>query len=173
MKPVALLYGTAALVFVIAGCRQTPNTPAAAAPDNHNADVRTITDDEVQWNNDWAARDTAKILGHYSEEAILMAPGMEALKGRDAIKGGLDGMLADKAMSLKFKADHVVVSTGGDLAYTQGGYTMTMTDPATHKVITDHGNYVTTYRKQADGSWKVLADIATSVVPPAQPKRKG
>jgi ketosteroid isomerase-like protein len=28
---------------------------------------------------------------------------------------------------------------------------------------------VTTYRKQADGSWKAVADIATSEVPPPMP----
>ena len=80
-------------------------------------------------------------------------------------------MVADKALTLKFKAANVVVSTAGDLAYTQGDYTMTMTDPATHKVLNDHGSYVTTYRKQADGAWKAVADIATSAVPPGPQKK--
>jgi hypothetical protein len=49
---------------------------------------------------------------------------------------------------------------------------LTVTDPATHKPITDHGNYVTTFRKQADGSWKAAADIASSAVPPMPPPKK-
>jgi hypothetical protein len=53
------------------------------------------------------------------------------------------------------------------MGFTQGSYTMTMTDPSSKKVITDHGSYVTTYAKQPDGSWKAVADIATSEVPPA------
>ena len=173
MKPLVLICGAAAIALAMSACRQEPPTPAAAAPDTHNADIKTITDDEVQWNSDWAAKDAAKILTHYADDAILMAPGMEALKGKDAIKGGIDGMVADKALSLKFKAANVVVSTAGDLAYTQGDYTMTMTDPATHKVLNDHGNYVTTYRKQPDGSWKAVADIATSALPPTPAKHKG
>ena len=173
MRYPALLCGIAAIALAMSACRQSPPVPAAAVPDTHNSDIKAITEDEVQWNNDWAARDGAKVLGHYAEDAILMAPGMEALKGREAIKGGIDGMLADKALSLKFKAANVIVSTAGDLAYTQGNYTMTMTDPGTHKVMNDHGNYVTTYRKQADGSWKAVADIATSAVPPAAPRHKG
>jgi uncharacterized protein (TIGR02246 family) len=172
MKPLALICGAAAIALSLTACRQEPPTPTTAAPDTHNADIKTITDDEVQWNSDWAAKDAAKILGHYADDAVLMAPGMEALKGRDAIKGGLEGMLADKALTLKFKATNVVVSTAGDLAYTQGDYTMTATDPATHKVQNDHGSYVTTYRKQPDGSWKAVADIATSAVPPGPPKHK-
>ncbi len=43
---------------------------------------------------------------------------------------------------------------------------MTMTNPATKQPLSDHGSYVTTYAKQADGSWKAVADIATSEVPP-------
>jgi hypothetical protein len=43
---------------------------------------------------------------------------------------------------------------------------MTVTDPQTKQIINDHGSYVTTYRKQPDGTWKAVADIATSAVPP-------
>jgi hypothetical protein len=51
---------------------------------------------------------------------------------------------------------------------------MAMTDPQTRQVINDHGSYVTTYRKQPDGTWKAVADIATSEVPPpASPKKTG
>ncbi|HTT65113.1 MAG TPA: hypothetical protein VMG35_24850 [Bryobacteraceae bacterium] len=57
--------------------------------------------------------------------------------------------------------------TEGDMAYTQGAYTMTMTDPASKKTVNDKGGYVTIYKKQADGSWKAVADIASSSNPPA------
>ncbi len=173
MKSLALMCGTAIVVLAMAGCNQSP-APAAATPDTHDADVKAINDNEAQWNSDWAAKDADNILAHYADDAVLMVPGMEPLKSKDAIKGGLNGMLADKALSLKFKASRVDVSKSGDLAYTQGDYQMTVTDPATHKVVNDHGTYVTTYHKQADGSWKAVADIATSSVPPGPPpKHKG
>ena len=75
---------------------------------------------------------------------------------------------------LNFQATKVDVASSGDLAYTRGAYTMTATDPATKKPMNDHGSYVTTYRKQADGSWKAVMDIATSEVPvmPAAPMKK-
>jgi len=78
-------------------------------------------------------------------------------------------MVADPAMSLKFQADRVEVAKSGDLAYTQGTYSMAMTDPATKNVVNDHGSYVTVYKKQADGSWKSVSDIVTSAVPPPAP----
>ena len=78
-------------------------------------------------------------------------------------------MLADPAVSLTFQSSKVDVAKSGDLGYTQGSYKLTVTDPTTHKPINDHGSYVTTFRKQADGSWKAEADIATSEVPPMPP----
>jgi hypothetical protein len=48
---------------------------------------------------------------------------------------------------------------------------MAMTDPQRKQVINDHGSYVTTYRKQPDGAWKAVADIATSEVPPPAPQK--
>lgn len=170
MKSLALLCGTAAMVFAMSACNQAP-APAAAAPDTHDADVKAITDNEAQWNSDWEAKDVDKLAAHYADDAILMAPGMEPWKSRDAIKSGLGGMISDKALSLKFRASKVEVSKAGDVGYTQGDYQMTMTDPATHKVVNDHGTYVTTYRKQTDGSWKAEVDIATSSVPPGPPPK--
>jgi uncharacterized protein (TIGR02246 family) len=170
MKSLVLLCGTAVMALGMAACNQAP--PAAtAAPDTHDADVKAINDNETQWNSDWAAKDGDKILAHYADDAVLMTPGTEALKGKDAIKGSLNGMLADKALSLTFKASTVEVAKSGDIAYTQGDYKMTMTDPATHKAANDHGTYVTTYRKQSDGSWKAVSDIATSAVPPGGPPK--
>ena len=171
MKTLAMLCGVAAMTLAMTACNQAP-APAAAAPDTHDADVKAISDSEAQWNSDWAAKDVDKIAAHYDDDAVLMSPGTDPWKGREAIKGGLSQMVGDKALSLKFKAVKVEVSKSGDLGYTQGDYTMTMTDPSTHKVMNDHGTYVTTYRKQADGSWKAVADIATSSVPPTPAKHK-
>lgn len=39
------------------------------------------------------------------------------------------------------------VAKSGDLAHTQGSYTLTVTDPATKKPIHDKGSYVTVLQK--------------------------
>jgi len=169
MKSLALLCATAAIALAVTACNQAP--PAATAPpDTHDADVKALNDVEVKANSDWAAKNANGLLAFYADDAVLMTPGGEPAKGKDAIKAGLTPMLADKALSLTFKANKVDVAKSGDLGYTQGDYQMTMTDPATHKVVNDHGTYVTTYRKQTDGSWKAVADIATSGAPSTPPK---
>jgi ketosteroid isomerase-like protein len=59
----------------------------------------------------------------------------------------------------------VEVSTGGDLAYSQGAYAFTGTDPKTKRVMSEKGKYVEVYKKQADGSWKIVEDINNADAP--------
>jgi len=134
--------------------------------------VKAISNAEAKQVADFAAKNLDGLADFYADDAVMMTPGGPSVKGKDAIRTGLKEMIADPALNLKFKADRVEVSKGGDLGYTQGTYTLTMTNPATHKPMDDHGSYVTTYRKQGDGAWKAVADIATSEVPPMPPKKK-
>lgn len=170
MKTFASTCLAAALALTVAGCGPAPTAPA---PDTHDADVKALNDIEEQWNQEYAAKDLGKIIAHYADDAVLITPGAPAVKGKDGIQKAMQQFTSDPAMSLKFKPSKIDVSKSGDLGYTEGSYTMTVTDPATHKMITDLGSYVTTYRKQADGSWKAVADIAcSSTPPPAPPKHK-
>jgi uncharacterized protein (TIGR02246 family) len=161
MKRIAtLICGTAIALMAIA-CNQTPDT--------HDADVQAVKDNEAQWNQAWASRDADKIAAFYADDAVLMTPGAPATSGKAAILSALKQMVVDPTLTLKFQASKVDVAKSGDLGYTQGSYTLTLTDPQTKQLINDHGSYVTVYRKQADGTWKAVSDIASSDVPPPAP----
>jgi uncharacterized protein (TIGR02246 family) len=162
MKIFVSLCGAAAVTLMMAGCGSTP-------ADTHAADVKAITNEEAQWNQDYAAKDLEKIVSHYADDGVLIVSGVPPSNGKDAIRSALQQMIADPAMTLTFKAAKVDVAKSGDLGYSQGSYQLTVTDPVSHKVVNDHGSYVTTYRKQANGAWKAVADIAASEVPPATP----
>jgi uncharacterized protein (TIGR02246 family) len=133
---------------------------------SNNADVEAIKATEQQWNKDFQAKNVDALLAHYSDDATLMAPGMTHATGKAGIRSALKEMVSDRAFSLHFQARRTEVARGGDIGFTEGSYMMTLTDPATKKPIHDNGSYVTVYRKQADGSWKAISDIATSEVPP-------
>lgn len=140
-----------------------------AAPDTHDADVKALQQNEAQWNQDFVAKDATRLAAHYADDAVLMVPGMPAVTGKEAIQSAFQQMAADPAFTLRFQASRIEVAKSGDVAFTRGTYTMTMTDPQTKQKMDDHGSYVTGYRKQVDGSWKAEADIATSEVPPPAP----
>ena len=169
MKDLTAVCGAAIVALLLAGCNQS-------GPDTHEADVKALKDNETQWNQDFAAKDPDKLASYYADNAVLMTPGTPPSAGKDAIRNALRQLVSDPALSVKFQASRIDVAKSGDLAYTQGSYTMRMTDPRTKKVVDDHGSYVATFRRNSDGSWKAVADIATSEVPPAMspsPSPKG
>jgi uncharacterized protein (TIGR02246 family) len=160
---------TVGLLALATSCNQAPQPV-----DTHEADIQAVKDNEAQWNKDYQAKDLEKIVAHYTDDAVLIAPGTQPSIGKEAIHSALKEMLADNALSLIFQTERVDVAKSGDVAYTQGSYTLTVTDSATKKPISDKGSYVTVYKKQADGSWKAVADIASSATPPgpALPAKK-
>lgn len=159
-------FATLLSVLVIALMATACNEPAATL----DADVQAIKNNEMQWNQDWQSKDPDKIAAHYADDGVLIVSGMPPTSGRDAILSSIKQMVADPAVSLTFLASTVEVAKSGDLAYTQGSYKLTLTDPRSKKPINDHGSYVTVYRKKPGGSWKAVSDVAVSDVPtPAPP----
>jgi len=166
MNRILTIFAAIVLSAMLTACNQAP-APTANTSGNHDADVQALRDTEAKWNQDFAAKDATKLANYYADDAVLLVPGSTPAAGKAAIQKVTESLVADPALSLHFKASKVEVASSGDLGYTQGSYLMTMTDPATKKPMNDHGSYVTTYRKQPDGSWKAVADIVTSEVPMA------
>jgi len=142
----------------------------SAYAQTHAADVQAIRDTEAQWNRDYQSKDLDKLAGHYANDAVLMAPFSPPVQGIDAIRSAMKGMVDDPALSLKFHATRVEVAKAGDLGFSEGTYELTLTNPATNKPVNDHGTYVTVYRKQSDGAWKAVSDIASSGAAPGSPQ---
>ena len=83
-------------------------------------------------------------------------------------------MLTNPGAAISWKATKVEVATSGDLAYVSGTYEERMTD-ASGKTVNDRGKYLEVWEKQADGTWKVVADIWNSDLPAsalAAPEKK-
>ena len=74
--------------------------------------------------------------------------------------------MANPGFALSWQLTKAEASRGGDLGYTVGTYVLTLHDPK-GEPVTDRGKYVTVWKKQADGSWKVAADIFNSDLPAA------
>jgi ketosteroid isomerase-like protein len=143
------------LATLLAGCSSAPPTP----PDNRAADAKAIRDTEAAWSQAMATKDSDKITAYYAEDASLFVPEMPVVTGKANIASVFKTLVDDKNFALSFSADKAVASRSGDLGFTQGGYTMTSTNPRSKKPVTDKGKYVTVYMKQADGGWKAVADI--------------
>ena len=158
-----------ALALLLAGC--TPATPPTP-PDTRAADAKTIQDTETAWSQSFATKDVDKVTAFFAGDASLFFTGMPVVTGKTSIMSAFKPFLADKNFSLTFSGDKVVVAKSGDIGYTQGKYTMTLTDPRTKKAVSEEGKYVTVFLKQADGSWKAVADISNADGPAVPVKKK-
>lgn len=153
-------------VLALAGCAQQPAPQASAPPDTRAADeaaLRTLIKD---WSASAQAKDVAKFVSFYADDAVLMLEDAPDIKGIAALREGIAGMMQDPAFALSFEPDNVVAARSGDLAYETGTYSMTMTG-SDKKPATEKGHYVVVWRKQADGAWKVALDAPVSDPPEA------
>ena len=161
----SMLVSLLLLAFTTA-CTQAP------PPDTHAADVQALKDTDAAWIKVMAAKDLEKTMSYYADDASVLWPNAPTINGKDAIRAALKPFFDDPSFAFTCQASRIEVAKSGDLGYTQGTYTMTTTDPKTKKPVTDKGKYAEVYKKQADGSWKAVADMDSSDTPLPAPGKK-
>jgi uncharacterized protein (TIGR02246 family) len=135
--------------------------------DAHDADAAAIRASEAEWARAWAAKDVDRVVSHYGDDASVEMAGVPAITGKDAIRARVKQAYTDRNFALSFSPAQVEVSRSGDLAYTRGVYTVTLTDSATRRPVTAKGKYIIVYRKERDGHWVAIHDINNRDAPPA------
>jgi ketosteroid isomerase-like protein len=114
-----------------------------------------------------ATTDLDKFLGFYAADASVYPPGAPMVTGSDAIKA-LFTHLMTPGMTVHWTPAKAQVSTAGDVGYTTGAYQVTAGGAS------EKGKYVTVWKKQADGGWKMAEDIfnadAAMQPPPSEHK---
>jgi ketosteroid isomerase-like protein len=81
-----------------------------------------------------------------------------AVRGHDAIREFMGAAFRDTAFRLTWEPDGAGVSDDGALGYTIGHSEARGRD-STAKPFVREGRYLTVWRRQPDGTWKVEADI--------------
>ena len=170
MRSVAPL--CAAVLLFVAACAPKGETAvkdsAAATAAPPVADAAAVRQAIEQANANFVAAvkqgDSTGMVANYADDAVMMMGGMPALRGRSEIGSKVVGMFkAVKGGDVKLVTSQVDVA--GDYAIETGAYEMTATPPG-GKPATEKGKYVTVWKKQSDGSWKIYRDIANTDEPP-------
>jgi ketosteroid isomerase-like protein len=118
---------------------------AAGAPDPA-AEVKAA---ESAFAAAFADRDQAKFFSLVSEDAVFLSP-RETLSGKAQVVKGWSRFFEGAAPPFSWRPERVVVNGAGDLGLSLGP----VFDPAGKQV----GNFSSVWRKQKDGSWKVVFD---------------
>jgi uncharacterized protein (TIGR02246 family) len=165
----ASLFPAAAIAILVACAKQeTPPadsaTTAAAAATDPGIVRQAIEAANAKAMDAMTRGDTATFLANYADDAVVMMPGQATLSGRSAISQGFGAMMSQASIANpKFTTNDVLVS--GDIAVETGAYEMTIT-PKGGKAIQDKGKYLTVWKRQADGQWKIIRDINNSDTAP-------
>jgi len=149
------------------GCQRAQEV----ADGSHEANIRALRDVEIAEEQAWSSKDLERTLSFYADDATLMYPNMPAIVGKDSIRAYMKASFADPALTVQYQITGVEVAQSGDLGYTQGTETYTMTDPKIGKPMSDRCKWLTVRKKQADGSWKIEQDTWNSDLPLSNPSK--
>jgi ketosteroid isomerase-like protein len=129
----------------------------------------TLTASLLQVDRDLAKAGAAKnldsFMGYVTEDVRFYAAGVMRT-GKLAFREGWAKGFADPAWSITWAPLYAEAAQSSELGYTTGSFEI-HDKAADGTPVVRKGSYVTIWRKQPDGSWKVALDIGSFV--PAKP----
>jgi len=146
------------LVFLLALIVVPRIHPFASASAKASAD--TLRQLEAEFMNAAAEHGSQGYLSYYADDAVELPNGAPIIQGKISIAKGM-GFLDQKDNHLTWTPVGAGISASGDLGYTYGSFEYRSKDKD-GKPTVDHGKYTSIWKKQKDGSWKVVLDMGNA-----------
>ena len=109
--------------------------------------------------NQATARDgAAGWASFFAPNGSQIGKGVGEIRGQETIRQAMEGAFSDPSFTLTWDPLRAEVASCGDLGYTVGQYESVRMDE-TREEVRAQGLYVSIWRRQADGSWKVEMDL--------------
>ena len=131
----------------------TPNLQAAADQ---------IIKSDAAFAQSVAEKNREKFLSFIAEVTTFNGGSPNELRGRDAVMKAWGDFFLPDGPTLSWTPTRGEVIGAGDLGYTTGRSVFRQKG-ADGKVTERRGQYVTVWKKQADGSWKVVFDTGSTL----------
>lgn len=144
-------------IAVLAGCEKA-EAPKVQEPDHRATAAAAVRTAAEAWGKAFEAADVEKVLANYAANATVMPPDAAAISTPEERRKLWSGMLGAPGYAATLATVDVVASKSGDMAYERGIFELTVNDKK-GKPATTKGKYVVVWQKQADGTWKAVADI--------------
>jgi ketosteroid isomerase-like protein len=95
---------------------------------------------------------------YFAENAVV--PAMPPLAGKAALNEHFQKLFANRDFILSWEPVKAEVFPGDKMGYTVGKYLARFKDKA-GQAMEETGRYITIWKKQDDGSWKIVADTGS------------
>jgi uncharacterized protein (TIGR02246 family) len=119
---------------------------------------KAIDTGNAKYIDAFAKSDAGALAGLYDESGSRFSPKGIVVRGRPAIAESVAGFMKSVTGPIKVAIETEDLWVVDDLVYETGKYTYTFTPPGKSETQTG-GHYVTIWKHQADGSWKIIADM--------------
>lgn len=149
--PVLAVMLTAAMVM--------PNARPFASPSD-KATAATLRQLEGEFMKAAAERGSAGYMSYYADDAVEVPNGAAIISGKMNIAKTM-GFLDDKNNHLTWTPVGADISSSGDLGYTYGTFEFRSV-AKDGKPLVESGKYTSIWKKQPDGSWKVVLDMGNA-----------
>jgi ketosteroid isomerase-like protein len=144
----------------------TPQEPATPNPldPTMNPGKTVLLGLEAKFAKDVAERGGAGFAAWFADDGVELGNGAAPVIGKVAIARGAKWLAKD--YQLTWTPTDAVMGPSGDMGYTWGHYEGRSKDSNGNPVLTS-GRYMTIWRKEKDGSWKVTLDAGATEPPEA------
>ena len=144
----------AAVALTLGACSPRPDLEAARAA-IRKAELDFAAASKARGADAWAEA--------WADSGVQINPGHNYV-GKEAVRALMAPDLADTSHLLSWAPTSVEVASSGDMGYTIGRWAL---GPRAGGPAMVQGSYVTIWRKQPDGSWKVALDVGNADPAPA------
>ena len=134
------------------------------SPDSRALNERAIREADSATLKAAQANDVNGVVANYADDASWLPPNSPLVHGKAAIREGWAKLMGNPGFTLDWQINKLEVARSGDIAYTIYAYQMAL-DGANGKPITDQGKDMAVWKKQADGTWKMVAETFSSDLP--------
>lgn len=118
---------------------------------------RAIDKGNVQWIEAWEKGKPEMIADIFTEDGKMLSASGKVIKGRQQILERQKAAMQSVGKGVKVTVTTTNVWLDGDTAYETGKYSYSYMENG--KPAVDAGKYVTIWKRQNDGAWKLFMDM--------------
>ena len=140
------------------GCTEREETQTEKT--THDEDTEAITAVSKARAEAFNQGNAHGIAQHFTEDAVLMAPGKPATYGKDSVQAYYQAIFDQYETELESYYEEIDIS--GDLAYGRGEAKVKLLPKDGGKTLFSTAKYLNVLKRQPDGTWKTTHDIWNS-----------
>ncbi|MGH7589434.1 MAG: YybH family protein [Gemmatimonadota bacterium] len=146
--------------MIVPACNREPSEPAIPVT-QYEAELIEV---DREFARSMAEGGLDAWVEHFAPEGAMIS-GQGEITGEPYIRAAMAPVLTDSTVVFTWTPQRARVAESGELGYTVGDYRISRRDSMDQVAETlDRGKYVSIWRRQPDGTWKVVVDIGNSAL---------